>query len=189
MGGLRGRAATPCNTCGRARRVRAAESNRAGVPATRRRPRTPRGARSRTRWPRPGCPPGVRPVRGVLLAEAGAAAQRDDAPRLAQPVAVLEDVGQRVPVVAEMLGQLQLPVECGEQRRTIGGVGQVDRRERELRVRRGVLQRLDRARPRVDAGLVEVGEVGSLHSRILENDGSDRRCNSRRPAPSSARRR
>jgi hypothetical protein len=96
--------------------------------------------------------------------------KREHAAALAQPVAFLEDIGQRVEIMAEMLGQLERAVEFREERRAILGMGEVGDREFEMGVRRRRLQRVCGAGPRMDAGVVEDGKIGRLHSRILLNE-------------------
>ena len=115
----------------------------------------------------------VRPFGRMVAAVARrSATSAIDAAVLAEPVAVLEHVGERVPVVAEVLGQLRAR---GRARRTASRdpapCDEVDGREaRDAHASRPRLQRLDRAVPRAHAGVVDAREVGRLHSRILAND-------------------
>src|SRR4030095_14963623 len=71
-----------------------------------------------------------RPIRWMVAAVGGAAVEHDHAPGLPEPVAVFEHVGERVPVVAEMLGQLERAIELREQRRTVLRMRKVDGCER-----------------------------------------------------------
>ena len=109
-------------------------------------------------------------VGGMVAPERGRAGERDDAPGAAEPVAVLEDVGERVPVVAEVVGQAEAAVEFGEERRLVLRASEVDGGETELRGARGRAHRLERTGPVAEAGVVRDGEIGHLHSRILRKD-------------------
>src|SRR5262249_10104090 len=103
----------------------------------------------------------------MLAPVSGGAGERDHTAALAEPVAILEHVGQSVPVVTEMIGQRERAIELGEQRRAILGVREIGMRVLQARMPGRGLQRLDRAGPGTYAGVVDVREVGDLHSRIL----------------------
>jgi hypothetical protein len=106
----------------------------------------------------------------MLAAVRGGARERDDASALAEPVAVLEHVGERVPVVPEVIGQRERLVERREQRRAILRMREVDRGERSCACDAARTQRLERARPRAHARVIDTRQIGSFHSRILAKE-------------------
>jgi hypothetical protein len=101
------------------------------------------------------------------LAIGRAVPQHDRDAVSAEPVAVFQAIGERIPVVAEVLGQLEALAQRFQQRGLVVDAVQVKRAELELRCGGGGLQRFGRPGPVMHACVRCCGKVGNLHCRIL----------------------
>jgi hypothetical protein len=109
------------------------------------------------------------PVGRMRLAVMRRMRKANRATRLADPVAILEHVGERVEVVAEVFGKLEPFREGREQRRLVLDVREVDVDVADCRVAGGRLDSIGVSMVVEHARLVVVGEIRQLHSRILRN--------------------
>ena len=141
------------------------------TPVRRRRSRTPRAAPSRTRRLPRACPRASPSRWGAPCGRRRRARARSRGRVLPSQSLSSRHVGQRVEVVAEVLGQLERAVEFREQRRAVLGASP---RSATANLRCACAAAALRAsvapRPRMDAGVVDDGKIGRLHSRILSND-------------------
>src|SRR3954467_2622393 len=109
------------------------------------------------------------PVGGVGLAIRGGVRERDHATRAAEPVVVLDAIGEGLPVVAEVLRQLEALRQRTEELVLAADARQVGGMQLELRGGRGGGQCVGITAPHVNACKLRIVKVGQLHSRILLN--------------------
>src|ERR1700680_3736640 len=88
----------------------------------------------------------------------------------AEPVAILETIGERVPVVAEMFRQLEALGQRRQKRAFAVSVTGVDRMKAQFGSAGRGLDRVELAAPVVHSGVVANSKFGQLHGRMLLND-------------------
>src|ERR1700730_4906204 len=110
------------------------------------------------------------PRGGVGLAVACRMTDRDNHAMTAEPVAILETVGKRVPVAAEMVRQLEAFGQCRQKRALAVGARGIDRMKRKFGRTGRRFDRIKIAMPVTHAGFVANSKVGQLHGRMLLND-------------------